>query len=142
MTLQGESRLLCGVGALAALGVFGISLMLKPDPRGYGTHETLGLPPCGLKFVTDIPCPSCGMTTSFAHAARLEVACSFDAHPCGLVLFGSVVITGLVSLSGLVGSPERVERWAQGFPWWRAGIAFFGVFLGIWVYRVLEAVLW
>lgn len=144
MTPGGQRRLVCGVVGLAALGVVGLSLWVKPDARGYGTHEALGLPPCGLKFVTNIPCPSCGMTTSFAHAARLDWRCSLDAHPGGLVLFGAVAITAIVSLSGLVGSPaqaERAERWVQGFPWWQAGIAFFAVFLMIWVYRALGVVL-
>lgn len=143
MTPERQRRMVFAIIALAAVGVIGISLWLKPDPRGYGTHEALGLPPCGLKFITDIPCPSCGMTTSFAYAARLEVRKSFQAHPCGLALFCSVVLVGLVSATGFVASrsSDRLEQWAKGFPWWGVGISFFTVFLFIWVWRVLEVLL-
>jgi hypothetical protein len=137
-----ERRIVLGTVAFSAAGVFLISLLLEPDPRGYGTHEAFGLPPCGLKLLTDIPCPSCGMTTSFAHAARLDVAGSFRAHPCGLVLFGGVVVMGILSTAGVTGTlrSERLERWFHGFPWFWAGLIFFGSFFLVWGYRVLEAV--
>lgn len=128
---------------LACLLVVGVALAVEPDSRGYGTHEAIGFPPCGMMFLTEVPCPSCGMTTAFAHAARLQIGSAARAHPCGLVLFGSVVLTGLVSVAGLMGkpSPDRLDRWVQTFPWWWAGIGFFVVFFLVWGYRVLEALL-
>ena len=79
-------RLLAVLVSAAALGVLLIAAWLKPDPRGFGTHEALGLQPCGFLQRTGIPCAGCGMTTSFADAVRGHVVASFIAQPFGLVL--------------------------------------------------------
>jgi hypothetical protein len=64
-----------------------IARLLQPSSRGVGTHEQLGLPPCPFLYLTGIPCPSCGLTTSFAYAARLEFFSSLIAQPFGLIIF-------------------------------------------------------
>lgn len=61
--------------------------ILRPSPRGFGTHEQLGLPPCPFFYLTGVPCPSCGLTTSFAHAARLHFYQAFITQPFGLIAF-------------------------------------------------------
>lgn len=146
MTADGRRRGLLAALLLGIVAVIGVALSLEPDPRGYGTHEALGLPPCGLVFLTRgrVPCPSCGMTTSFAHAARLQLADSFRAHPFGLVLFGSMVFAGLLSAAGLAGSrgAERLERWVNSLPWWLIGVTFFGLFFLFWGYRVWRGIAW
>lgn len=74
-----------GLSALAALliGLVATAGRLTPDPRGYGTHEQLGLPPCAILRLTGRPCPTCGMTTSFAWFVRGELARSWRANPAG-----------------------------------------------------------
>ena len=74
------------VSALGLLVVFGVACCLRPDPRGFGTHTQLGLPPCAFKVVTGNPCPTCGMTTSFAWFARGRLDRSWRANPAGSVL--------------------------------------------------------
>ena len=54
------------------LAVIALAATLSPDPSGHGTHQQLGLPPCGFIYVTGYPCPGCGLTTAFAHMVRLE----------------------------------------------------------------------
>ena len=49
---------------------FGLARRLEPDPRGYGTHQKLGLPECTFQLLWKRPCPGCGMTTAFAHLVR------------------------------------------------------------------------
>lgn len=76
---------------LAAFGVFLISGFalagyLKPNPQGFGTHQSLGLPPCSVKMMFGIPCPSCGMTTSFAHFVRGQIPSSLRANAAGTLL--------------------------------------------------------
>ena len=72
---------------LTACVTLGLALWLEPSASGVGTHTQLGLPPCGLYAWTGLPCPGCGLTTSFAHLARLELLPALDANPVGLPLF-------------------------------------------------------
>ncbi|HWQ36604.1 MAG TPA: DUF2752 domain-containing protein [Blastocatellia bacterium] len=84
---------------LAALSgaVLTVARFLPPSPHGVGTHESLGLPTCLFLKLTGLPCPSCGMTTSFAHAAKLHFYDALVAQPFGLLLFFLTVL--LVPLS-------------------------------------------
>lgn len=59
---------------------------VRPDPRGHGTHEQLGLTPCKFRSLTGHPCPSCGMTTAWAYVVRGDVAGATRANIAGLVL--------------------------------------------------------
>jgi hypothetical protein len=72
---------------LAGASVLAVSRTLTPDARGFGTHEQLGLPACAFFAWTGIPCPTCGLTTSFAHCARGELSAAFEAHALGPLLF-------------------------------------------------------
>ena len=64
-----------GYAGLTGLAVvtLGIARALTPAPAGFGTHEQLGLPPCAFLHWTGFPCPSCGLTTCFAHAAHRSI---------------------------------------------------------------------
>lgn len=78
-------------GLLAAWGLFlvagfGLALSLEPDSRGFGTHQGLGLPPCTIRTLYGIPCPTCGMTTSFAYFVRGEILPAARASASGLLL--------------------------------------------------------
>lgn len=70
-----------------SLTVLGIAVWLDPDPRGFGTHEQLGMPPCDYYAQTGSPCPTCGMTTAFTNMAHLDVQAAFEANPAGVLLF-------------------------------------------------------
>ena len=74
------------------LGIIALSAWLKPDPRGYGTHQQLGLPPCLLLELTGIRCPHCGMTTSFSYTIRGHLGAAWRANPLGTPLFLAVVL--------------------------------------------------
>jgi hypothetical protein len=82
--------------ALASI-VLVIARLLPPSPRGVGTHEQLGLPPCLFLKFTGLPCPSCGLTTSFAHATRLHFYEALTTQPFGLLAFFLTVL--LIPLS-------------------------------------------
>lgn len=84
--LQRRGRVLLVVWGLLLLGGFGFANRLEPDPRGFGTHQRLGLPPCTFQVLFHISCPSCGMTTSFSHFSRGEFASAWRANPAGLML--------------------------------------------------------
>jgi hypothetical protein len=77
---------LIGIAVLLST-VFAIAIWLKPNPAGVGTHRQLGLPPCTFMLLTGgVPCPSCGMTTSFSHLIRGQVLGSLAANPVGTLL--------------------------------------------------------
>jgi hypothetical protein len=76
------SLLLC-----TALGVLVLARLLTPALSGVGTHEQLGLPPCGILALTGWPCPACGLTTAFAHLAHFQPVAAVTANPMGLPLF-------------------------------------------------------
>src|SRR5262249_37088847 len=78
------------IGALLA-GGFGVAGYLNPygpdgTPRQMATHTQLGLPPCNFVVMTGKPCPSCGMTTSFALLVRGDVRGSLNANWVGTTL--------------------------------------------------------
>jgi hypothetical protein len=81
-----RGRALLSVLGLGLIAGFCLAATLEPDPRGYGTHRQLGLPPCTVRLLLGIPCPSCGMTTSFASLMRGEVAGAWRANAAGLLL--------------------------------------------------------
>jgi hypothetical protein len=80
-------RRLLGAALLVGCGsVLGVAAWLRPDARGFGTHEQLGAGRCGMLVMTGYPCPSCGMTTSFAHTVRGQWLRAMWAQPGGFVL--------------------------------------------------------
>jgi hypothetical protein len=84
--LDRRGRALLSVLSLGLIAGFCLAATLQPDSRGYGTHRQLGLPPCTVRLLFGIPCPSCGMTTSFASLMRGQLDQSFRANPAGLLL--------------------------------------------------------
>ena len=72
--------------SLFLIGGFTLAWTLEPDPRGFGTHQRLGLPPCTFRALFDIPCPGCGMTTCFAHFVRGNLLQALRANVGGLAL--------------------------------------------------------
>jgi hypothetical protein len=89
-TSQDRIRYLAVAGSSVALLL--IARLLRPSVDGVGTHRQLGLPPCAFLHFTGVPCPSCGLTTSVAHAARLHLYESVITQPFGLVVFISAVL--------------------------------------------------
>jgi hypothetical protein len=79
------------VMAAAFAGVLVVATTLRPyrddgTPRTMATHTQLGLPECEFVRWTGKPCPSCGMTTSFAHLVRGNVWSSLRANWVGTLL--------------------------------------------------------
>jgi hypothetical protein len=88
----------CVAAALGATLL--VSLWLRPDPRGLGTHEQILIWPCNFHLLTAMPCPFCGMTTAFAHMARGQLHEAVMAQPMGALGF----LVCLVALPVFVGA--------------------------------------
>ena len=73
------------------IAVFVTAATIKPyepdgSPLTMASHTQLGLPECNMVTWTGKPCPSCGMTTSFAHLIHGDVGNSLRANWAGTLL--------------------------------------------------------
>src|SRR4051794_25023290 len=115
-------------GALAALalgliGLFAVAAWLNPydgngQPLKIATHRQLGLPECNFVRWFGRPCPTCGMTTSFALLMHGEVGASLRANFAGTLL--AVMLLAAVpwvlhtAFSGRWRWVRWPERWVLG----------------------------
>jgi len=118
------NRLVAGVIALVSSAPLVFAALLTPSKAGMGTHMQLGLPDCGFKVVTGLPCATCGCTTAFAHAADGALLTSFLTQPFGAVLALTLAMLTLVSLwslwsgmslgpiGGVIASKRAMIGWA------------------------------
>lgn len=109
-----QDRLIGSVLFVPTATVLAIALSLTPDPSGLGTHRQLGLGGCTILTMTGVPCPMCGMTTTFTHLAHLQVIPGVINQPFGLVLFSLTVMAFIVGAMDLV-RPGR--RWHRILSW-------------------------
>ncbi len=109
--LTPRARLLLAVIGLAALMLVATARSLDPDPRGFGTHEQLGLGACGFTRLTGWRCPTCGMTTAWAHATRGNLRAALAANGGGTVLLLLCVMTAPWLLAS-----AAAGRWLGGRP--------------------------
>ena len=77
--------------ALGLTALFAVAALLNPyrsdgSARRMETHMQLGLPECTFKRVTGLPCPSCGMTTSFALTMHGDFIDAVRANSVGVML--------------------------------------------------------
>ena len=80
-------RLVALSAALGCLAVLVTAALVTPNPTGVGTHASaLHLQPCQFLQNTGLPCPGCGMTTSFAWFARGKLLASVYVQPMGATL--------------------------------------------------------
>jgi hypothetical protein len=105
------ARLLVLLWGMGLLGLLVATRWLTPDERGLGTHEQLGLPPCGFYLWWGLPCPSCGMTTSWAWFVRGNFLEAARNHFGGALLgvFSLGLGCWMIVSAGL-------GRWLGGWP--------------------------
>lgn len=132
----GAARAAAGGVFLACAAVLATAAWLKPDPSGMGTHQQLGMFPCSLVYITGYPCPTCGMTTAFAHAVRGHVFRAFHAHPGGFVLALVTAVVGAAALSVLLTGKTVGVNWYRVSPG-RVVLAIVVVLLGGWLYKIV-----
>ena len=90
----------------ACLTVLLIAARLTPSPTGVSTHTALGMNDCQFLARTGLPCPSCGMTTSFSLFVRGKILGSLYVQPMGTVLATLATLTFWAALYvGITGKP-------------------------------------
>jgi hypothetical protein len=102
VSVSGWARWSYALLLLGVLIMFGVGLYLTPNPEGHGTHQQLGLPPCTIYFLTERPCPSCGLTTSVSAILHGQFGLAWRANPIGFLIVAAAVAVGLNSLFALV----------------------------------------
>ena len=118
------------------LVILGTALWLDANPIGLGTHQQLGLPPCGFLASTRLPCATCGMTTAFTHAVHGRLVTSLLTQPAGLAMAMFTAIVTIVSAWALVvgASLGPIVQWL-----WRPIMIwlFAALVIGSWAYKIL-----
>ena len=120
------ARMVAAGIALGCLSVLLVAAGLTPSPAGTGTHVQLGLPPCSLMVQAGVPCPACGMTTSFALMVRGNILRAVDTQPAGALLAVVAALTVWVGMYvALTGKPgHRLLRQISTASWlWLIGTA-------------------
>ena len=99
---------------IVGLAVFFVIVLasVSPDPRGHGTHEQLGLEPCGWPIQYGIPCVTCGVTTSACYLVHLAPVQAFVTQPFGATLTLAGLWTAWIALSALIRRQSIVARLA------------------------------
>lgn len=108
---------------------------LTPSPEGHGTHEQMGMPPCGFVIATGHPCPTCGMTTAVTLAAHRRPLQAILTQPFGaLVAIGGAV--GFWGCLHVAAFGSRLGRVAE--PLLRPRILWIGagLLVAAWIYKI------
>lgn len=134
--LQLSGRVVCIVVATMCLAVIVTAFLLEPASKGHATHTQLGLPACGWATFFDKPCPTCGMTTSFALAAKGRFWTAFRTQPAGFLIALGTCATFWAALHGAVFA-SRVDRLLLPLLTPRWLWTFAGILLAAWAYKML-----
>lgn len=125
--------------ALLAVAAFGgiltAAAWMSPDPRRHGSHEQLGLPPCGMVVTWGWPCPTCGMCTSFSLAIRGRWFASIAVQPAGFCLFLATLWGLTASIAALIFNRAHfifIPKWSVV----RWSVVLATVLLAGWIYKL------
>lgn len=130
-----RTRLIAGAVAAGCLALLVLARTLTPADAGVGTHVQLNMPACGVFMMTGFPCPTCGMTTAFAHVVRGELWSAFFAQPAGMLLALATMGAGIGAIYvGLTGRIWTIN-WFRVSPALLAGVAF-AVLFGGWGFKL------
>lgn len=108
---------------------------LTPAASGMGTHQQLGLPDCWFHNLTQLPCPGCGLTTSFVQLVHGQLAAACKAHPLGPLFLALFAWGSACSLLEFFGISTAFGALLDGkhFYWVGGGVT---VFMLVWLGRL------
>lgn len=121
---------------ISFLFVTAVGMFLQPNPAGFGTHRALGLPKCLFLEWTGLPCPSCGLTTSFTYLLHGHWREAFVVHPLGPLLYTAFGIAAACSAAEYFHRKTFLSQFISGakMPWAYGALT---LFLGVWAIRLV-----
>lgn len=136
-----EHALVLALCLAAPLALLVLGRALRPDPRGWGTHEQLGFRPCYPMTHWNVPCPGCGVTTSVALLARGQPVAALRTQPLGPFFVSGTLAAAVWAL---VGHRRGRDLAGEGvrLPWRLLTRAAGLLVLLAWLYRVAAARGW
>lgn len=134
--VSGGARLAAAIIAIALLSLLITAAWLKPAPEGHATHTQLGLPGCGWVVRFGKPCPTCGMTTSFAHAAHGGFGRSLAAQPFATLLVIASA-AGFWAAAHVAATGSRLGEIIAGWLRPRVLWALAATALAAWIYKFI-----
>jgi hypothetical protein len=93
-----RQRIIAAIVCLAISAYFGTFALLGHCRVDIGRH--LGY--CGFKQRTNLPCPSCGMTTATLAFAHGNIAEAFYIQPAAALLYCAAVLGGVLAFFAAV----------------------------------------
>ncbi len=115
----------------------GLATWLRPDERGMGTHEQLGLAPCSLVQYGGIPCPTCGMTTAFANTVKGRWLAAVMAQPFGFAAALVSILCVPLSLAVLISGKVWRINWYRISPN-RVVVGILAFFVLAWGFKIIR----
>jgi len=127
-------RSVWGVILFICITLLVLASLIDPDRRGHGTHEQLGLPPCGIAEVYDRPCPSCGYTTTFAYSVRFQWLRAIINQPFAFIVF-LFTVAGIPTALRVIVKGWSILYASQTWPWTRIVLGGIALWLAAWAYK-------
>lgn len=129
-------RISSALVAVASLALILTAASLSPASQGHDTHTQLGLSSCSWPILYEAPCPTCGMTTAFAHAADISPLQSLKSQPFGAMLALATAAAFWIclhtALTGSLAAPTALSQFSPRSLYFILGLA-----LAAWVYKIV-----
>ena len=133
-----SGRVVAAAIMAVCMGVLVLAIYIKPEERGLGSHEQLGMAQCGFYERSGYPCPTCGMTTAFAHVVRGQLVRAFVVQPAGalgaLACVLAMVVCGYAAITR-----KGLGKYFFGINWMMVIMIIGGVVLAAWGWLCLLA---
>ena len=131
-------RMWCSFTLATSAAMLGVGLLLTPSPDGAGTHQQLGLPPCGFYHATGIPCPTCGCTTAVSYFAHGHLLLSLLTQPFGFaVALLAAVLLPLAIVGIVTGTWKGPSMYWLSWHWRTWVFGGMGVLILGWIYKIM-----
>ncbi len=119
----------------AAIAIWLLATMV-PDSRGHGTHEQLGMEPCGWAVHWGLPCPTCGVTTAACYLVHFSPWQAVKVQPFGTFVALAGLLLAVSGLLHLITGRSFMFRLAM-LPYGTITSCTVLLLLGSWLYKYL-----